>query len=219
MKMKKQTFLQLLFLFVSILAFSPSPSDGAPMCACCAETGTYMIYNGKVDEFELGLLKEIRFGKQAELFLTEAGEDAVKGFANVFPNYILTGGFASNLWKLDFRDPRGKTGTLQLPLPTDMTIFKADIHDGKTSGGGGPLLYKEWRFEGEAAGGGGFLAPSFASPAKYRFVLQGRGNGCDNAEDFTNWHVEVKGDAADYSFFGKLERQTANAPKAKKRRG
>jgi hypothetical protein len=37
-------------------------------------------------------------------------------------------------------------------------------------------------------------------------VLQGRGNGCDNAGDFGNWRLQVSGEKADYAFYGKLAR-------------
>ena len=41
---------------------------------------------------------------------------------------------------------------------------------GQQGGGGGPLLYKEWRFEGSATGAGVFKT---WRGAKFRLVLQG----------------------------------------------
>jgi hypothetical protein len=84
-----------------------------------------------------------------------------------------------------------------------MLSYKADIRDGQTSPGGGPLLYKEWRFEGQVSGTGLFRAGTTA-PAKYFLVLQGRGNGCDNAEDFKHWLLRVNGTKAEYAFYGEL---------------
>jgi hypothetical protein len=68
------------------------------------------------------------------------------------------------------------------------------------------LLYKEWRLEGEIKGSGIFKN-GMTAPAKYVLVLQGRGNGCDNAEDFGNWRLQVRGEKADYAFYGKLARR------------
>lgn len=87
-----------------------------------------------------------------------------------------------------------------------MWNHSADIHDGKLSAGGGPLLYKEWRLEGEIKGNGIFKNGT-AAPATYVLVLQGRGNGCDNAEDFAHWRLQVRGEQADYAFYGKLARR------------
>ena len=49
---------------------------------------------------------------------------------------------------------------LELLLPAKMWQHSADIHDGKLSPGG-PLLYKEWRFEGNVTGTGVFKVGTF----------------------------------------------------------
>jgi hypothetical protein len=62
---------------------------------------------------------------------------------------------------------------------------------------------EEWRLEGEVKGSGIFRS---GLPAKYMLVFQGRGNACDNPEDFRNWRLEVRGEKARYAFYGKLVR-------------
>jgi hypothetical protein len=89
---------------------------------------------------------------------------------------------------------------ITLRVPPKLTIFAADIHDGQTSGGGGPLLYKEWRFEGTASATGFFAK----APARYTLILQGRGNRCDGSADFTHWRLAIEGKQADFAFFGEL---------------
>jgi hypothetical protein len=84
-----------------------------------------------------------------------------------------------------------------------MESYQVDIHDGKQSGGGGPLLYKEWRFEGRVNGSGIFRSETVV-PIRYYLVFQGRGNACDNAKDFANWRLEVSGKKAGYAFYGNL---------------
>jgi hypothetical protein len=145
----------------------------------------------------------MRFGQTARLFLTEAGVDVdAKGLAHPAEAYSLTGLLVSHMWKLTFRDGNN-SGTLDLPLPARMLGYQADIHDGQMSGGGGPLLYKEWRFEGQV-NGTGFFQAGITAPAKYFLVLQGRGNACDTAEDFTHWRVAITGKGARYAFYGEL---------------
>jgi len=170
-------------------------------CACCADEGEYDISFSRPSADQLGLLRQIRFSETATLFTNAAGFEAVRGLVNPKESYALDGSFAGSLWNLVFRD--GKLpGTLKLRLPARMLSFRADIHD-QQGGGGGPLLYKEWRFEGQV-NGAGFFQRGFAAPAKYFLVLQGRGNACENAKDFTHWRLEITGRKAAYAFFGEL---------------
>jgi len=171
-------------------------------CACCADHGEYGISFSRPRDYQLGLLRQIRFSETATLFTNAAGFEAVRGLVNPKESYALNGSFAGSLWNLVFRDGNLR-GTLNLRLPARMLSYRADIHDNQTGGGGGPLLYKEWRFEGQV-NGAGFFQRGIAAPAKYFLVLQGRGNNCDNAEDFTHWRLEITGRKAAYAFFGEL---------------
>ncbi len=55
--------------------------------------------------------------------MTAAGEDNIKGISALGENYSLNGMFQSNAWKLNFTDDKGKTGMLNLPMPTSMFAF------------------------------------------------------------------------------------------------
>jgi hypothetical protein len=174
-------------------------------CACCAHPGEYQIDFVKPDEFKLSVIKRIRFGTKAELWTGEADpEVAAEGLAHPADSYSLTGSLVGNVWKLTFRNG-DESGTLNLPLPAKTLRYAADIHDGRTIGGDSrkPLLYKEWRFEGEVNGTGVFKA-GITARTKYVLVFQGRGNSCDGAEDFTHWQLKITGKKADYSFYGEL---------------
>ena len=176
----------------------------ASACACCADPGYYVLETGKpIGSYRLDLVRGMKFGSTAQLYLTDAGEEEVKGIASISQNNGLSATLESKQWRLTFRAEDGKTGVLTLPLPSKMTALAADIHEEGTSEGGGPVLYKEWRFEGSATGDGIFQA-GFASPARYTLIFQGRGNKCDNGEDFTHWRLEISGKKAAYSFFGEL---------------
>jgi hypothetical protein len=173
-------------------------------CACCAHPGEYQIDFVKPDEFKLSVIKRIRFGTKAELWTGEADpEVAAEGLAHAADSYSLTGSLVGNVWKLTFRNG-DESGTLDLPLPAKMLRFAADIHDGRTKPGyPEPVLYKEWRFEGEVNGTGVFKA-GITARTKYVLLFQGRGNSCDGAEDFTHWQLKITGKKADYSFYGEL---------------
>ena len=151
----------------------------------------------------------MRFSGTAKLLTGSAEvEESAKGISNPLAEYILSGNLDKNSFKLNFRTGDNKTGTLLLPLPVKMLNYKVDTRSPGESTDREPgatvSLYKEWRFEG-AASGTGFFKPGFtAAPARYFLVLQGRGNRCDNASDFTHWRLEIGGKKAGYAFYGKL---------------
>ena len=192
-----------LFIFVPIVTSLLLPSR-VWACACCAHPGEYQIEFVKPDEFKLGEMKRILFGTKAELWTGEAeAEDAAKGLAHPVDTYSLSGSLVGKVWKLTFRNGN-ESGTLNLPLPPKMLRFAADIHGELAKPGyPEPLLYKEWRFEGEVKGTGFFKA-GIVARTKYLLVFQGRGNSCDTAEDFTHWRLNITGKKADYTFHGEL---------------
>lgn len=206
--MKK--YLSSLFIVALFFAFAAKISA----CACCAEPGTYSLRTGKPDGYYLEILQEIKFDADAYLYMTEAGFDGIKGLDSIAKSYesndwtaspeffSVSNTFSAKTWKFNFKTKDGKPGTLTLPMPAQMLTYKVDIHDGTTSGG--PLLYKEFRFKGNVQSGTGFFRAGIVKPTTYFLVLKGRGNGCDNTQDFTHWYLEIEGKKADYSFFGKL---------------
>lgn len=196
-------------LFFAVVVLLPETANA---CACCSEPGTYYISTGKPQSFQIDLLKEMKFKNKAVLFMTEAGFDGMKGLQDIQSEYEaanefdfgVTGAFSANSWKLNFKTAKGKTGALTLPMPTTMVNYVVDIRDGQTSAGGGPLLYKEWRFKGNFNNAAGFFKSGVMAPTTYFLVFQGRGNGCDNAEDFKHWRLEITGKKADYAFYGDM---------------
>lgn len=198
---------QLTFLFaVTILLSIPAKIFA---CACCSEPGQYSIRVTKPAVYQLEMFKEINFSNKVELFVTPAGTEIIKGLGDVANSYSLfDGAFETNKWTLNFKDDKGKPGSLSLPQPATVLEFKADIHDKKE---GDPVLYKEFRFQGNVATASGFFKNGFVPAAtKYFFVLQGRGNNCDNAEDFTHWRVEITSKKSNFAFFGELKNPVNN---------
>jgi hypothetical protein len=187
-------------LSLSLLALILCPIQ-AFACACCADDGEYRISFRKPTSSEIGLLGDMRFGPTANLFQT-AGEPPAGSPQSA--TYNLTSSMMGRLWKLTFRDGN-KNGTLSLSMPLKMLSYAVDTHDGAQGSGGGPILYKEWRFEGRPTATGIFRQGN-STPTSYFLVFQGRGNRCDNAEDFSHWRLELKGPRASYAFFGQMQR-------------
>lgn len=175
-------------------------------CACCSDEGTYSLQpNEPLSGYLLDQIKGIEFGSAARLFLVDGPdpEEQVKGLDGISETYVISAEAEAKQWRLKFRTEEGKSGELILPLPYKSAKLAVDIHNGETNAAGQPLLYKEWRLEGRATGNGMFKE-SFAAPARYTLIFQGRGNRCDNADDFTHWRLEIAGKKAAYVFFGEL---------------
>lgn len=196
--MKTRKSLLALFSIVMVLV----ASTVSFACACCAERGTYQVSTMTADKYHLDLLKDMRFGTSTELYMT-AGEGDIKGIAGLGDGDMsIVDAYTNNTWKLTIKSADGKTGTLLLPRPAKMTTRKIDLHDTKE---GDPILYKEFVFEGTVGSGSGVFKSGIVKPTKYTLVFQGRGNMCDNAEDFSDWNLQVVGSRAEYSFFGKMK--------------
>ena len=192
-----------LFLVALVLCCAPSVSRG---CACCSEEGQYQVDTGKPLDSQIAEMSHIEFGATAQLYLGPGDLLDVKGIRDPSESYVLTTSFDEQrrAWKLVFRDPNARSGMLTLPLKeARMSAARIDIHDGRKSAGGGPMLYKEWKFSGRATGDGVFL-PALAKGAAYTLILQGGGNNCDGATDFTHWRLEVIGSRVDFTFVGKI---------------
>jgi hypothetical protein len=65
-------------------------------------------------------------------------------------------------------------------------------------------LYKEVRLTGKLAGNGIF-ASGINNDSRYKLILQGRGNGCLNPDDFQHWILQISGPQSSYSFYGSFK--------------
>lgn len=197
-----------LMLVALSLVWSPgSVRASASVCACCSDEGTWYESTTRISEHELTELNRLRFDAVAKTYMTDAGDEFTKGISNVSDEYTLSLVKRQRRWELRFRDNQGHTGTLAFSVPASIGEFAADIGDGQTSAGGGPLLYKEWRLTG-AVTGTGIFKQGITPQTRFRLVLQGRGNGCTDAEVFNAWKLQIFGPRTSYSFHGKFKELT-----------
>lgn len=172
---------------IAFAALAAAPSAYA--CACCAERDMWFRFNDRVDANELN---SVQFGRLARVFVGGGGLEAIEGIRKPHTSYKLVVAKAGRSWTLKL----GSAGALSFTLPARGEQYGVDLHDGKQSGGGGPLLYKELRLHGTARGSGDFKGGS------YTLVLFGRGNVCLNAADYTRWRIEIDGKSAGYVLLG-----------------
>lgn len=182
------------------LLFVPAPAEA---CACCPDEGDYASTPTTLDTHALSVLKPFRFGPTAKLSSGQRGAEDFEALKHPAEAYPVSGALQGKVFQLVFKDA-GKAVPVSLTLPAQFVNYSADIHDGKRFSAGGPLLYKEWRFEGPAKDTGLFKAGR--APTRYVLVLQGRGGRCDEPGQFTHWHLRLIGGKTDYAFTGAVAR-------------
>ncbi|HVF47122.1 MAG TPA: hypothetical protein VNA17_06120 [Pyrinomonadaceae bacterium] len=202
-----------LLIFISVAMLSITVS-AAGYCACCVERGYYDVRTEKVETFHTGLVEGMKFNKIADLYMTEAGYDGIKGLPGLkteinndgVVGFDLVDSFLNNTWTLNIASRSGKKGVLTLPMPPRITIFKFDTRDeDNVDRGLGVSLYKQLGFTGRVARGTGIFRAATARPATYTLIFHGSGNGCDSSADFRAWRLELNGPRAGFVLLGKLD--------------
>ena len=186
-------------------------SSSAWACACCVERGYYSLVNSRPDTFYLGILENMKFAGPAEFYMTVGGFDATKGLADLEKDEAagksieldVVESFVKKTWTLNVKTGSGRNGALTLPMPATFRRFMVDI-DG-VDNGLGVSLYKEFSVTGRIRRATGIFGSANRN-TNYMLLFQGRGNGCDDASDFTRWRLELDGPKAEYAFFGELIR-------------
>lgn len=191
----------LLFLFAVIANLSIF-SSAALACACCADAGFYSISSRKPADYQIKELQKLKF-ETAELYADAGYPDTVKGISPLGENFSVNGLLNGKAWTFNFKDNNQKTGKLDLMKPLSMVEYMVDLPTSEKTEGE-VKLYKEWRFKYRVQNATGIFKNGFAPSSEYFLVLQGYGNVCTSAEDFTKWRLEISGRKVEFSFFGNL---------------
>ena len=189
-------------LLASIAALLWLGAPDALACACCTDPGYRNVHVVQLHGSKRAEIKRVRFANSAQLFVTAGGLETVEGIKTPSERYKIKAKWEKNRVVFDLRDAQGRSGTLALAIPYKLSVFGVDPRDGPDQGSG-PVLYKEWKLTGKAAGTGVFSAAS--GPGHLlTLILQGRGNACSSAADFGHWTLVMQGPKANYHLFGKL---------------
>jgi len=187
-------------LLAIIVLFSTSPP--ALACACCTHEGQRHVATVALDSGKRQEIESLRFAGKATLFTAEGEAADIKGITTPSESYELTAKWLDDRLVLSFRDKTGRTGILSMALPKTLSVFEVDPRD-RPDRGQGPTLYKEWKLSAPAAGSGIFQ-PGIAPRQLLTLILQGGGNSCTSAIDFSHWTLVMQGPKANYTLFGDL---------------
>jgi hypothetical protein len=154
----------------------------------------------ELDASRREIIDDLKFENNANLVVTDAGLEVIKGIVSPSERYVVGVDRAADRLVFSFGDDAGQNGTLTLRLPPTIFMFEIDPRDGQHSAGGGVSLYKEWKLTSNMEGTGIFRAGNGKGEI-ITLILQGRGNWCSA---FTHWTLVIDGPTANYSLFGAL---------------
>ncbi len=125
-----------LCLFVICLAFvSLFPATSARACACCSDPGMRFEAADDIDEYEKDVLGRIRFDDTAQLFITPAFPEDIKGIVAPSDRPYEFRGFADpKRWTFELSDSAGKQGTIVFPNSTPQLLSKSGRWPGMLRG-------------------------------------------------------------------------------------
>ena len=187
------------FLAIGVLLGAAPP---ALACACCTHEGQRNVATVALDSGKQQEIESLRFAAKATLFTGEGDVEAIQGITTPSGSYELMAKWQDGGLVLSFRDTLGRTGTLSVARPKTVSVFEVDPRD-RPDRGQGPALYKEWKLTAPAAGSGVFQ-PGIAPRQLLTLILQGGGNSCTSAIDFSHWTLVMQGPNANYTLFGDL---------------
>ena len=190
------------FRGIAVALLTLASTASASACACCTNQGQRHVATLALDSGKQQEIESLRFGGKASLFTGEGDPEGIKGIATSSGSYRVTAKWQDARLVLSFRDSLGHTGTLSLARPDTISIFEVDPRD-RPDRGQGPTLYKEWKLSAPASGSGVFR-PGIAPRQILTLILQGGGNSCTSAYDFSHWTLTMRGPKANYTFFGDL---------------
>ena len=188
-----------LTLAIVVLFGAASPAFA---CACCTHAGQRNVATVALDSGKRQEIESLRFAGKATLFAGEGDATDIAGITTPSGSYELTAKWLDDRLVLSFRDKIGRTGILSMARPKTVSVFEVDPRD-RPDKGHGPTLYKEWKLSAPAAGSGVFQ-PGIAPRQLLTLILQGGGNSCTSANDFSHWTLVMQGPKANYTLFGDL---------------
>ena len=195
--------LRILSGVVAALAGLWSTMETAHACACCSNRGARYVAVEPISEPRLRELEQMTFDPTAALATGEA--DAPGEFREFGTKFVLEVERIDSRIVFSFRGEGGAIAALTLPLPDTISIFEVDPRSGVPDEGLGPLLYKEWQLTVDADGRGTGVFRSFTGPGQtLSLILHGRGRGCTDAEDFTDWTLLLDGPSGRLTLYGAL---------------
>ena len=177
-------------------------TDVALACACCTNRAGRYVEVEPLSADRLDKIEQMTFAKDA--FVAQGAADPPIDLHDFGTSWQLAVTQKRTEIVFTFRGEAGSTTDVTLAVPETISIFEIDPRGGEPDAGLGPALYKEWQLSGTATASG-LLRPLVESGnQKVTLIVHGRGRGCTEASEFTDWTLTMHGSAGKLTLYGAL---------------
>jgi len=177
-------------------------TDVAFACACCTNRAGRYVAVETLSADRLGKVEQMTFAEEA--FVAQEAADPPIDLQDLGTTWQLAVTQKTTEIVFAFRGEAGGTTDVTLAVPQTISIFEIDPRGREPDAGLGPALYKEWQLTGSATATG-LLRPLVESgDQKVTLIVHGRGGGCAEASEFTDWTLTIHGAAGKLTLYGAL---------------
>lgn len=176
-------------------------TTAALACACCSNRASRYVEVERLGEHRLNVIEQMTFARAA--FVAEGAADHPAEIQQLGTRLQLSVTRSAQEMVFSFRGQRDLVTVLTLAMPATIAIFEVDPRGDSKDEGLGPVLYKEWQISANAKVTG-ILRSMVASSQKVTLILHGRGRGCTDAMDFTDWTLLIHAPTVKITLYGAL---------------
>ena len=173
-------------------------------CACCTNRAGRYVDVEKLADHRRDTIEQMTFA--AEAFVGQGAADHPIDLQDFGPALQLAVTQKKSEIVFAFRGEGsgGRTSEVTLALPDTISIFEVDPRGGEPDAGLGPAFYKEWQLTGVATASGVLRPLVEGRDQKVSLIVHGRGRGCTEASEFSDWTLTINGPAGKLTLYGAL---------------
>jgi hypothetical protein len=196
------SLLRTLTAATSALATLWFATDAALACACCTNRGGRYVAVEPATASRLDTIGQMTFADEA--FVAQGAADHPIDLTDFGPSLQLAVRQSKTAIVFALRGEGGRTSEVTLRLPETISIFEVDPRGSEPDAGLGPAFYKEWQLTGSATATGVLRPLLEGGDQKVTLIVHGRGRGCTEASEFTDWTLTIDGVAGKLTLYGAL---------------
>lgn len=177
-------------------------TDRALACACCTDRAGRYVAVEPLSAARLDKIEQMTFAEEA--FVAQGAADHPIDLRDFGPTLQLAVRQTKSEIAFAFRSDGGPTSEVTLAVPDTISIFEVDLRGSEPHSGLGPVLYKEWQLAGTTTVTGVLRPLVESGDQKVTLIVHGRGRGCTEASEFTDWTLTLQGPAGKLTLYGAL---------------
>lgn len=177
-------------------------TDAALACACCTNRAGRYVATESLGAQRLDMIEQMTFAEEA--FVAQGAADHPIDLKDFGPTLQLAVRRTKTEIVFAFRGEADRTSDVTFVVPGTISIFEVDPRGPEPDAGLGPAFYKEWQLSGTATAAGVLRPLVEGGDQKVMLLVHGRGRGCTEASEFTDWTLVIDGPAGKLTLYGAL---------------